>query len=82
MTHPLKQSRLDRKLTLKQAGEQIGVGAMSFYRFENGERIPDRETMPIVCSVFGLQPNDFYPTPMSSHTSANAEAAEAARAPP
>lgn len=68
MAHPLKKWRLDAGLTLQQAAERIDRSPMTFHRFENGERIPDKETMPVVCEKTGLQPNDFYPSASSMKT--------------
>ncbi|MDE1901498.1 MAG: helix-turn-helix transcriptional regulator [Alphaproteobacteria bacterium] len=58
--HPLKNWRLSKGYTQEQAGSELGISRVTFHRFENGERIPDRNDMPRVCSHTGLSPNDFY----------------------
>ena len=49
-------------LTTPQFGERIGRTAETVRRYVSGERIPDRDTMPIIAEVTSreVMPNDFF----------------------
>lgn len=48
--------------THAEFAEEIGVSVQSLYRYINGERIPDRDTMPKIMRATGEQvtANSFY----------------------
>lgn len=63
MTHPLKQRRMEFKLTLKQAAAKIGKTPETFRRYETNERQPDRATLAAIHHEFGIDPNTFFNIP-------------------
>lgn len=60
--HPLRKWRLGQQLTLDAAAAGVGTFRGTWYDWEIGRRIPDREYMPRVCRFcrYEVMPNDFY----------------------
>jgi hypothetical protein len=58
-------------------GERIKRSAEAVRRYAAGERIPDKETMPLIVSETrgAVTPNDFFAIDSSSHPLSNATAA-------
>lgn len=63
--HPLRKWRLEQGLTLDAAAAGVGSFRGTWYDWETGRRIPDREYMPKVYRFTrgAVQPNDFYDLP-------------------
>lgn len=51
-----------KKMDFREFGETIGRTAEAVRRYANGERIPDRDTMPLIFSATdgAVTANDFY----------------------
>lgn len=58
----LKEWREEAGLSRAEAGERFRCSAEAVRRYEAGERIPDRETMPVIVEVTAgrVTPNDFF----------------------
>lgn len=58
----LSEWREQEGLTRRQAAEHFGCTVEAVRRYETGERIPDRDTMPVIVDkTDGLvTPNDFF----------------------
>lgn len=58
----LKDWRERQNLSRPQFAELIGRTVEAVRRYEEGKRIPDRETMPVIVSVTSgdVTPNDFF----------------------
>lgn len=54
MTHPLKSWRLGQKLSQPQAGERLGVDAMTISRWERGEHLPRKTQWTNIETVTGI----------------------------
>ena|SRR5438874_328699 len=63
--HPLRKWRLEQGLTLDAAAAGVGSFRGTWYDWETGRRIPDREYMPKVYRFTGgaVTPNEFYDLP-------------------
>lgn len=53
-THPLREYRQREKLTRKQLGAKLGVTGMTIYRWETGERLPQRGQWAKIAEVTGI----------------------------
>jgi len=53
-THPLKQYRESRNLTLEELAKQIGVPAPTISRWENYKRAPRRGAIDLIVEKTGL----------------------------
>lgn len=56
--NPLKTWRDDQKLTQEQAGERVGVDAMTFSRWERGVHLPRKKLWPKIKEATGIAPSD------------------------
>jgi transcriptional regulator with XRE-family HTH domain len=54
MTNPLKEWRGER--TQDEAGELLGVNAMTYSRWERGKHLPRKGKWPIIKEKTGLEP--------------------------
>ena len=50
----LKELRVDKKLSLKELGNAIGVSDIAISRWENELRIPNIENLVIIAKFFGV----------------------------
>ena len=50
----LKTMRKSRDMTQKDLGDAIGQSAASIGMYENGQRMPDRETIEAIADVFNV----------------------------
>ncbi len=57
MTHPLKSWRADLKLSQPEAGEKIGVNAMTLSRWERGEHLPHKKHWAKIEQETGIAPS-------------------------
>lgn len=53
-THPLKQYRASRSLTLDALAKEIGVPAATIWRWENYKRAPRRGAIELIVEKTGL----------------------------
>lgn len=53
---------IDNNVTVPQFAERIGRTTESVRRYNNGDRIPDRDTMPVIVRETGgdVTANDFF----------------------
>lgn len=65
----LKDWLADERRTFAAFGEEIGRTAEAVRRYANGDRIPDRDTMPLIVSATSgrVTANDFFDLPSASH---------------
>lgn len=54
MTHPLKSWRIKQKLSQPEAGEKIGVDAMTVSRWERGEHLPRKDQWSKIEEATGI----------------------------
>jgi transcriptional regulator with XRE-family HTH domain len=54
MTHPLKSWRTGSNLSQPQAGERLGVDAMTISRWERGEHLPHKKHWPTIEEKTGI----------------------------
>lgn len=64
-------------ISLSEFGSRIGRTAEAVRRYCNGDRIPDRETMPVIVRETRgeVTPNDFFAMPNSDEATPEAAAA-------
>lgn len=62
LLHPLRKWRIEEGLTLDAAAAGVGTFRGTWYDWEIGRRIPDRDYMPRVCRFcrYEIMPNHFY----------------------
>ena len=75
----LSQYLADTDQTEAAFAERIGRSREAVRRYCNGERIPDRETMPLIVQASDgrVQPNDFFDLPHETSPPRPFEAVEA-----
>jgi transcriptional regulator with XRE-family HTH domain len=76
----LKAFRLERGLTMEQAGAQIvvdgkGADKATWHGWESGKKIPKPAAMLAIERVTAVEPNDFYPRPDAGEIVPPAQAA-------
>ena len=54
MTHPLKAWRIKRSLSQPEAGEKLGVDAMTVSRWERGEHLPHKKHWQTIEDTTGI----------------------------
>ena len=54
----LRQRREERRMTLKQVGNAIGVSAVTISRYEKGEREPNIDKLKKLSQVLGTPVDD------------------------
>ena len=59
MEHPLKEIRLEKKLTQSQCGQVLNVSGQIVSQIENGSYNPGNEILTKIALIFELNPNDF-----------------------
>ncbi len=59
--HPLRQFREEQGLSQEALGERLGVTGMTIYRWETGDRLPQRSQWPAIAKLTGLDAADFMP---------------------
>ncbi len=64
--HPLRQYREENNLSQEALGVKLGVTGMTIYRWETGDRLPQRGNWPRITKKTGLDPADFMPFAKSS----------------
>jgi transcriptional regulator with XRE-family HTH domain len=57
MTHPLKTWRDSLKISQPEAGEKLGVDAMTVSRWERGEHLPHKKHWQNIETVTGIAPS-------------------------
>ncbi len=57
MVHPLKSWRETQKLTQPEAGERIGVDAMTVSRWERGAHLPHKKHWSRIEKATGIAPS-------------------------
>lgn len=55
-THPLRQYRESRNLTQEALGKELGVTAVTIWRWENYKRTPRRREATRIAEQTGLSP--------------------------
>ena len=57
MKNRIKQVRDSEKLSQRAFGERIGISGPSVARLESGENNPSDQTIKLICSEFGINPD-------------------------
>jgi len=52
----LRDYRTKHGLTCRDMGERLGVSDATISRWENGERSPDRQYIPVLAELTGVDP--------------------------
>jgi len=55
-SHPLRQYRISRGVTQEALGKELGVTAMTIWRWENRKQGPRRRDIPHIIEKTGLSP--------------------------
>jgi transcriptional regulator with XRE-family HTH domain len=56
----IRQLRLKAKLTQEQLAQQLGLGAQSVSKWENGAAMPDITLLPRLAEIFGVSIDDLF----------------------
>ena len=56
----IRQLRFKAGLTQEQLGEQLGIGAQSVSKWENGVSMPDITALPLLAEIFGISIDDLF----------------------
>ena len=59
----IRQLRFKAGLTQEQLGEQLGIGAQSVSKWENGVSMPDITALPLLAEIFGISIDDLFDLP-------------------
>lgn len=59
----LREKRLSRGLSLRQAAQEVGVSATTFSRVERGDHLPDRENLLQLANWLGVTLEQVATTP-------------------
>lgn len=54
----LRQARLKRTWTMKQAAVRIGVGLPTYIRWEMGTQAPHLSSLTLLCDAFNMTPEE------------------------
>ncbi len=58
LNHKLRQARLRRYWTIKQAAIRIGVSFQTYIRWELGTQVPHLSSLEMLCVVFNMTPEE------------------------
>lgn len=58
LNHKLRQARLRRYWTMKQAAVRIGVSFQTYIRWELGTQVPHLSSLELLCEAFNMTPEE------------------------
>ncbi len=56
----LRRARKNKKISMRQLGEAIGVGEMTVWRWEKERVAPRRKMLPLLANVLGVELRDLF----------------------
>lgn len=60
----IEQYRIERDLTQEELGEQLGVTNKTISKWENGELEIEKDMLPLIAKIFGVEINDLIDEPI------------------